>query len=160
MEAGIAGLPAPPLREVRWIDARGEERGPLSLGDIGDGYRILYFFQDWCPGCHAHGFPTLVRLVAELADRNVGFAAIQTVFEGADVNTFERIRDSQQRYGLKIPFGHAEPRGARSTPAIMEDYRTGGTPWFVVIAPDTEVVFDGFQLDLGPLVRALRSLTT
>src|SRR3546814_6419631 len=99
MQTGIAGLPAPQLRDVRWIDGSGEERGPLSLDDLGDGYRILYFFQHWCPGCHAHGFPTLVRLVAELADRNVGFAAIQTVFEGFEVNTFERIRDNQQRYG-------------------------------------------------------------
>lgn len=160
MAAGIAGLPAPALREVRWIDAGGEERSPLSLRDIGDGYRILYFFQDWCPGCHAHGFPTLVRLVAELAGRNVGFAAIQTVFEGVDVNTFERVRDNQQRYGLEIPFGHAAPQRAKSTPAIMEDYRTGGTPWFVVIAPDGEVVFDGFQLDPESLVRTLRPLAT
>jgi thiol-disulfide isomerase/thioredoxin len=160
MEAGIAGLPAPALREVRWINAAGEERGPLTLADIGGGYRVLYFFQDWCPGCHAHGFPTLVRLVAELADSNVGFAAIQTVFEGADVNSFERIRDNQQRYGLQIPFGHAGSQGARPTPAVMEDYRTGGTPWFVVIAPEGEVVFDGFQLDPESVVRALRPPVT
>lgn len=160
MEAGITGLPAPPLREVRWIDSGGEERDPLTLTDIGDGCRILYFFQDWCPGCHAHGFPTLVRLVAELADREVGFAAIQTVFEGVDVNTFERIRENQQRYGLKVPFGHAGPQGARATPAIMEDYRTSGTPWFVAIAPNGEVVFDGFQLDPEATVKTLRPLTT
>src|SRR3546814_6634379 len=54
MQTGIAGLPAPQLRDVRWIDGSGEERGPLSLDDLGDGYRILYFFQHWCPGCHAH----------------------------------------------------------------------------------------------------------
>jgi hypothetical protein len=59
MQMGIVGQPAPPLRHVRWIDGNGQERGPLSPDDIGDGYRILYFFQDWCAGCHAHGFPTL-----------------------------------------------------------------------------------------------------
>ncbi|HEY9553283.1 peroxiredoxin family protein [Allosphingosinicella sp.] len=156
MQTGIAGLPAPQLRDVRWIDGSGEERGPLSLDDLGDGYRILYFFQHWCPGCHAHGFPTLVRLVAELADRNVGFAAIQTVFEGFEVNTFERIRDNQQRYGLNIPFGHVGPERGKSLPVLMEEYRTGGTPWFVVIAPDGGVVLDGFQLHPKALIRVLR----
>ena len=158
MRTGIAGLPAPPLHDVRWIDGGGEERGPLSVEGLGDGFRILYFFQDWCAGCHAHGFPTLVRLVADLADKDVGFAAIQTVFEGFEVNTFERIRDNQQRYGLRIPFGHVGPEGGKSVPALMEDYRTGGTPWFVVIAPDGRVVFDGFQLHPGSLARALRPL--
>ena len=127
------------------------------LDDLGDGYRILYFFQHWCPGCHSHGFPTLVRLVGELADEGVGFAAIQTVFEGGEVNTFDRIRDDQRRYGLTIPFGHAVPASDATLPAPMADYRTGGTPWFVVIAPDGRVVFDGFQLDSEALIKALRS---
>lgn len=159
MQTGIAGLPAPQLRDVRWIDGNGEERGPLSLDDLGDGYRILYFFQHWCPGCHAHGFPTLVRLVAELANMNVGFAAIQTVFEGFEANIFARIRDSQQRYGLEIPFGHAGPGSGRSLPLLMEDYRSGGTPWFVLIAPDGEVMLDGFQLDPEALIQLLRPRT-
>ncbi|MGV2495317.1 peroxiredoxin family protein [Pelagerythrobacter aerophilus] len=158
MQIGIVGLPAPPLRGVRWIDSAGEERGPLELTDLGNRYRILYFFQDWCGGCHTHGFPTLVRLVAELSGHDVGFAAIQTVFEGFEVNTFDRIQDTQRRYGLRIPFGHAGPAGIGSVPAIMEDYRTGGTPWFVVIAPDGSVVFNGFQIDPENLVSVLRPL--
>ena len=158
MDMGIVGLDAPPLGDVRWIDEDGAERAPLSLAELGQGFRILYFFQDWCPGCHAHGFPALVRLVAELADRNVGFAAVQTVFEGFEVNTFERIRDNQQRYGLTIPFGHAFPESGKSVPVLMEDYRTGGTPWFVVIAPDGTVVLDGFQLHPDALIRVLRPL--
>ncbi|SBV32307.1 conserved protein of unknown function [uncultured Sphingopyxis sp.] len=151
----IVGRPAPPLRGVRWIDAAGRDSAALSLDDLGAGYRILYFFQHWCQGCHVHGFPTLVRLVAALAGTNAGFAAIQTVFEGHDVNIFESIRDDQQRYALAIPFGHAVPERGRPVPALMEDYRTGGTPWFVVIAPGGEVMFDGFQLDPEALVRAV-----
>lgn len=160
MQAGIVGRPAATLRDVQWIDSRGAPRGPLSLDDLGAGYRILFFFQHWCPGCHSHGFPTLVRLVDELGDGGVGFAAIQTVFEGGEVNTFERIGEDQQRYGLAIPFGHAEPAAGTALPATMADYRTGGTPWFVVIAPDGRVVFDGFQLDPAVLVEALRTRAT
>lgn len=42
-------------------------------------------------------------------------------------------------------------------PAIMEAYRAGRTPWFVVIAPDGRVVYVGFRLDAEGLIQALRS---
>lgn len=158
MATGIVGLPAPPPENVRWIDENGDERGPLALAGLGQGYTILYFFQDWCAGCHAHGFPTLVTLARELRDKGVGLAAIQTVFEGWEVNTFDRLRENQRRYGLRIPFGHAvaDLASADAVPTVMEAYRSGGTPWFVVIAPDGRVVYDGFRLDAEGLVEALR----
>jgi hypothetical protein len=156
MRMGIANLPAPPLRDVRWIGADGREIEELSLDDLGSRYRILFFFQHACPGCHSHGFPTFARLVEQLSGPDVGFAAIQTAFEDFGANTFERIREDQQRYGLRIPFGHAAPESGNSVPRVMADYRTGGTPWFVGIAPDNRVLFDGFQLDAEALIGALR----
>jgi len=158
MQMGIASLRAPPLRNVRWMDGDGTEIEKLSLEDLGRGYRILFFYQHACPGCHSHGFPTLARLVERLAGPDVSFAAIQTVFEDFDVNRFERIREDQQRYGLRIPFGHAAPLPGDQVPRIMTEYRTGGTPWFVGIAPDNQVVFDAFQLDADTLASALRPL--
>jgi thiol-disulfide isomerase/thioredoxin len=160
METGIVGLPAPQLEKVRWIDEDGDERSPLTLAELGQGFKILYFFQDWCAGCHAHGFPTFVTIAEELRDKGVGLAAIQTVFEGSDVNTFDRLRENQRRYGLRVPFGHAATDSAsvEAVPPIMEAYRSGGTPWFVVIAPDGRVVYDGFQLDAESLLQALRPL--
>jgi hypothetical protein len=80
------------------------------------------------------------------------------VFEGSDVNSFDRLRTNQQRYGLHVPFGHAAAASPETVPEIMETYRSGGTPWFVVIEPDNRVVYDGFQLDAGSLIRALRPL--
>ncbi len=156
MEIGIAGQPAPPLRDVRWIDGQGMATGPLSLDELGGGHRILFFFQHACPGCHSHGFPTLARLVDHLDGKAVSFAAIQTAFEDFDVNGFERIAQNQQRYGLHIPFGHAAHRPGSKLPAIMADYRTGGTPWFVGITPGHQVLFDAFQLDAEALIDALR----
>lgn len=162
METGIAGLPAPQLEHVRWIDENGNERNPLTLAELGQGFKILYFFQDWCAGCHRHGFPTFVTLAEEFRDKDVGLAAIQTVFEGAEVNTFDRLRENQRRYGLHVPFGHAVAESASldAVPAIMAAYRSGGTPWFVVIAPDGRVVYDGFLLAADGLIQALRPLTT
>jgi len=59
---------------------------------------------------------------------------------------------------LRVPFGHAvaDPEAEGAVPAIMEAYRSGGTPWFVVIAPDDRVVYDGFRLDAEHLVQTLR----
>jgi hypothetical protein len=161
METGIADLPAPPLEYVSWIDENGDERSPLDLAELGQGFKILYFFQNWCAGCHAHGFPTFVTLAEKLRDKGVGMAAIQTVFEGSEVNTFDRLRENQRRYGLRVPFGHAaaDSASADAVPSLMKAYRTGGTPWFVVIAPDGRVVYDGFRLDAEALVQALQPLT-
>jgi thiol-disulfide isomerase/thioredoxin len=158
METGIVGLPAPPLEHIRWINKNGDERGSLTLAELGQGFKILYFCQHWCPGCHETGFPTFVTLAEELRDKGVGLAAIQTVFEGSEVNTFDRLRENQRRYGLHIPFGHAVADSASgdAVPTIMEAYRSGGTPWFVVIAPNGRVVYDGFQLDAGGLIQTLR----
>lgn len=159
METGIIGLPAPPLEDIRWIDENGDERSPLTLADLGQSFRILYFFQDWCAVCHKHGFPTLVTLAEKLGDSGVGLAAIQTVFEGFEVNTFDRLRENQLRYGLGVPFGHAVADLAADTvPAIIKSYRCGGVPWFVVIAPDGRVVYDGFLLAADGLIQALRPL--
>ena len=78
---------APELRVQRWI---GEDGGisvaPLKLSDLGTGPKILFAFHHWCRGCHAHGFPTLQRLHGALSSKGVGFAVIQTVFEGAHEN--------------------------------------------------------------------------
>lgn len=158
METGIVGLPAPQLEHVQWIDENGEGRPPLTLAELGQGFKILYFFQHWCPGCHRHGFPTFVTLAEELGDKDVGLAAVQTVFEDAEVNTFDRLRENQQRYGLRVPFGHtvADPTASDAVPEIMRAYRSGGTPWFVVIAPDGCVVCDGFLLAADGVIQAFQ----
>jgi hypothetical protein len=151
--SGIIGQTAPELRVPIWIDGSGEELSSLKLGDLGDGHKILYCFQHWCPGCHSHGFPSLKKLVDNSADKPVGFAVVQTVFEGADHNTRERIFEAQARYDLKIAFGHDPAH--RRYPTVMEDYRTGGTPWFIVIEPSGQVAFNSFELDADAFLSAL-----
>ena len=120
---------APELRVQRWI---GEDGGisvaPLKLSDLGTGPKILFAFQHWCRGCHAHGFPTLQRLHGALSSKGVGFAVIQTVFEGAHEITFDKLRVNQLKYELPVPYGHDEPPTGATLPTFMEDYRTRGTP--------------------------------
>ena len=146
---------APELRVTHWIDAKGESRAPLKLADLGSDFKVIYCFQHWCSGCHSHGFPTLRRLVNALSDKGFGFAAVQTVFEGAEVNTAERLRETQLRYGLAIPFGHDPASG--DYPTVMSDYQTRGTPWFIVIDPMGKVVFSDFHLDADLLIDSFGS---
>lgn len=162
MHMGIINKKAPELRVAHWIDANGTLRTPLKLSDLGGGYKVLYCFQHWCPGCHSRGFPTLKRLVEALSEKGFGFTAIQTVFEGEDSNTPDKLREEQKRYGLKLPFGHDVSENSDRYPSVMEDYRTGGTPWFIVIDPANHVIFNDFRLDadrfLGSLDREAVSI--
>lgn len=153
MSIGINHQYAPELRVPHWIDGEGKPRPPLKLAELGDGYKVIYCFQAWCPGCHSRGFPTLKKLYAALHEKGVDFAVIQTVFEGAAQNTPDKLREMQKKYDLPIPFGHDQIDGR--CPTVMEDYRTAGTPWFIVIAPAGEVIYNDFHIDADRLVAAL-----
>lgn len=143
-ESGIRGQVAPALRVEDWLDES------FSLVDHAGQTVVLYAFQAWCQGCHTHGFPTLKALVEAFPD--AAFAAVQTVFEGYEENGRERRQEMRDRYGLAIPFGQDEDR---PVPAMMAAYRTGGTPWFVVVGPDGKVAADGFQVpDIVQVVRS------
>ncbi len=84
----------------------------------------------------------------------VRFIAIQTVFEGHDTNDEAAAIESLKRHGLTdIALGHdsGEP------PIQMSNYRTGGTPWTVLIGPDRTVRLDGFQADADQLVALIEA---
>lgn len=151
----MVGRQAPELRVRKWIGADGEIIAPLKLSDLGPGPKILFAFQHWCRGCHVHGFPTLQRLHSSLSIRGVGFAVIQTVFEGAQENRFDRLRVNQLEYDLPIPFGQDVPPEGATLPTFMKDYGTRGTPWFSVIDAEGRVIFSDFHLDADQLVKGL-----
>ena len=76
------------------------------------------------------------------------FVGIQTVFEGYSINTKDKLRENQLKYDLKIPMAHAPGNHqAHDIPAIMRDYRSGGTPWMVIIDPSGMVVYNDFHID-------------
>ncbi len=156
MSTGIAGQPAPELRVDNWL---ANTDGALRLADIEQPVIYLYCFQNWCPGCHSHGFPTMKAVRDELQQRGhdeaVAFIAIQTVFEGHEENDADAALAAMQRHGLTdVPLGH----DSGHPPTIMADYRTGGTPWTVVIGPDRQVLANGFQVDVEQAVTAIETL--
>ncbi len=148
-EQGIAGSIAPALDVSFWLDASGQQGGDFDVTAHRDKLIVLKFWQSWCPGCHRHGLPALKKISDTLADNpRVAFAAVQTAFEGLNTNSVDKVEKIQTQYELRMPVGHANPaaEGAR-VPAVMAKYRSGGTPWFVVVAPGGEVLYNGFQLD-------------
>ena len=156
---GIVGRPAPELRVPVWLS--GVESGGLQIAEIEQPVIYVFGFQSWCPGCHSHGFPALQetkeKLRAKGLDGQVKFIVVQTVFEGHDINTAEAARESVARYGLTdIALGH----DSGSWPTLMADYRTGGTPWTVIIGPRPAriVAADGFSVDPDTAVVTIERL--
>ena len=137
---GIVGQEAPSLQGVEWIQTVERTSPAIEKGNV----NYLFFFQSWCPGCHSHGFPTLQKLKEKFPD--VNFIAVQTVFEGFSTNTKERALADAKSFGLDIPVGHD---GTLGTPSpLMREYRSGGTPWTVIIDKHGIVRFNGFRLQV------------
>ena len=155
---GISGREAPELNVDYWIDADGESSA-FSLSAHRGKWIFLKCFQSWCPGCHSHGFPALQQISRALADNpKVVFAGIQTVFEGRYVNTVDKVREIQLRYDLRMPMGH-DPGAEDGHPRTMVDYRTGGTPWMILIDPGHRVVYNDFGIDADKAIAYLAAQT-
>jgi thiol-disulfide isomerase/thioredoxin len=159
---GIQGHQAPQWGVEKWFNLP-DEKQRIDLPDFSSSVIYLYCFQSWCPGCHSHGFPTLLNVMEQFrAFSNVAFVAVQTVFEGFEVNTAERARETAEKYQLTIPVGHDPgPDGRRSL--IMQRYRTGGTPWAIVIDSKGTVRYNDFRADayqMTDLINQLRQSTS
>jgi len=86
------------------------------------------------------------------------FLAVQTVFEGFETNTYDKMLETQKKYDLKIPFGHDVGDDEKSTSNIMKNYQTGGTPWFIFIDQDDNVVFADFHLNEDAAIEFLKTI--
>ncbi len=158
-EPGIVEEVAPELGVSRWFDASGQPmQEGYGLAQMPGAYKLIFCFQHACPGCHTQGFPLLARMVAAFPrSATVSFAAVQTVFEDFEHNSESNMRADQQRYALPIPFGHDAGEGrVGASSVLMERYRNGGTPWFILIDPSGVVIFNQFRFDADRLIEFLR----
>lgn len=152
-------LRAPEFSVNQWIDSNGNKTNPIKLSDFKGKFKVLYCFQNWCPGCHSKGLPDLKKMVDALdGNKNIVFLAIQTVFEGHDSNTYDKIVETQKRYALNIPFGHDAGDDDTSKSNIMTNYKTGGTPWFILIDKHDNVVYSDFHLNPVTAIEFLKTL--
>lgn len=155
---GILGARAPAIKASYWIGPQGEPTD-FAMSETEGRWVYLKCFQAWCPGCHKHGLPALKTVVdAFSGDDRVLPIAVQTVFEGYSFNTRDKLRETQEEYALPIKFGHdsGDPRFGNGHPQTMRDYRTGGTPWVVIIDPQGRVVYNDYHIAADRLVDYLR----
>jgi hypothetical protein len=106
------------------------------------------------------GFPTLQKLTKAFKNVDqVKFFAVQTVFEGYDYNSQDKLRKNQLEWDLKIPMAHAagNPQ-THEIPEIMRQYRSGGTPWKVIIDPHGKVVYNHFHIEPPKAVALIERL--
>lgn len=152
-------LRAPEFDVKDWIDANGNRTAPVKLADFEGKFKIVYCFQSWCPGCHSKGLPDLKKMVEALKGNNkIAFLAVQTVFEGFEENTYDKMVETQKKYELKIPFGHDAGDDGKSRSNIMTNYRTGGTPWFIFIDVKNNVVFADYHLNVEAAIEFLKEI--
>ena len=99
-------------------------------------------------------------MVEALKDNDqVEFLAIQTVFEGKRANTLKRVKEIQKEYDLKIPFGHdIGNENTRNISSTMFNYRTGGTPWFILIDQQGTVIFNDYHLNTENTIEYLKTI--
>jgi len=143
-QRGVLGKKAKEWNASNWIQLP-SGKDNLNPSDYKGKVIYLYCFQSWCPGCHKHGFPTLKSLSSKYTDsKDVAFVAIQTTFEGFSSNPPERIKEMAKKYDLLIPFAHS---GTKKSPSsLMADYRTGGTPWTIIIDRKGIVRYNDFHI--------------
>ena len=157
-KGGILGQQAPAWVVDEWISLpKGAKTGP-SLKDLKGKTVYLYCFQSWCPGCHSSGFPTLKKVNQHFkGDDEVAFVVIQTVFEGFSSNTPEKGRAIAKRYGLEhLPF--AQSGTPKKESAVMDAYRTRGTPWTIIAGPDGKVKFNDFHIEADKAIELIEGL--
>ncbi len=106
------------------------------------------------------GFPTLKKLTEVFKDNDqVKFWAVQTVFEGYSINSQAKLRKNQLKYDVKIPMAHAPGNNeTHEIPPIMRAYRSGGTPWAVIIDPAGKVIYNHFHIEADQAVAVIQKL--
>ncbi len=84
---------------------------------------------------------------------------MQTVFEGHAYNSQDKLRKNQLEWDLKIPMAHAagNPQ-THEIPEIMREYRSGGTPWKVIINPEGKVIYNQFHIELSQAIALIEDL--
>ncbi len=155
-DLGILDSKAPAWRVEAWHNLP-DGRKSIDLDDYRGKVVYLYGFQSWCPGCHKYGFPTLQELTRRFKDQDdVAFVAVQTTFEGFEVNTSDKALETVRQYALDIPVGHSGRANAPSP--LMRDYRGGGTPWTVIIDREGVVRFNDFHITPDEAHRLINQL--
>jgi cytochrome oxidase Cu insertion factor (SCO1/SenC/PrrC family) len=107
---------------------------------------VIDFFQLWCPGSNEFSVPLFKSWQDRFAGRDdVMLVSIETVFEGHDVQTPERLRAYVRESGLTHPVGiDAYAPDDPVIPVTMKRFGTEGTPQVVIVDKRGKIRFSHF----------------
>ena len=93
-------------------------------------------------------------------NENIVFLAVQTTFEGRTTNTKDKLVPTQVKYDLPVPMGHdaSSHSSTYPIPKTMFDYRSGGTPWVVIIGRDGKVAYNNFHIKKEDAIKLINNL--
>ena len=150
----LLGQKAPSFGEIEWIQSFKDD---LDIGDLKGKVVYISTFQDVCPYCHQFGLPALQELYELYKDeKDMQFIAIQTAFEDDSENDITSAKTVIKDYNLVgMPVGNSKT-DEYDRPIFMDTYRTGGTPWVIIIDKDGIIQYSDFQIHLDLAMAMLR----
>ncbi len=152
---GILNTEAPSFGNIDWVNVPVSKN--LEIQNLRGKTVYIYCFQSWCPGCHRYGFPALIEFINEYKDNpDVKIIALQTTFEGFESNGIDDAKKVIEKYNLTIPVGQSGSEKKQS--GLMHNYRTGGTPWTIIVDPMGIVRFNDFHIDINKAVTLVNSI--
>lgn len=158
-EYGIVGEQAPDFQIEDWWDESGNKAN-YYVSDFSNKVLILFCWADWCPACKSHGYDEMLAIQDKYLDNpQVEMLGIQTVWEGKMQNTKAKVKKVREKYGFKIPMAYDD--GDVNTAyrsSIMTNYKTAGTPWFIVIDKQGKVTFNYHHLPIDATEEVIDSL--
>ncbi|MCP3898518.1 MAG: TlpA family protein disulfide reductase, partial [Desulfobacteraceae bacterium] len=70
-----------------------------------------------------------------------------------------KLRENQIKYDIHVPMAHdTGEKSHRRTPETMINYRSGGTPWTVIIDPEGTIVYNQFHIDINKATAMIQQL--
>lgn len=142
---GIQGEKAPLLDVPTWIQVP-EGKRKVEITDYEGKVVVMLFFQHWCEASQKRALPTLKNLVDKFgSNEGVAFIAVQTAFQGLTDNTEDKITIAAEEFDLDIPIGHTVK--TPEFPSVNGAYKTGGTPWWVIVDKEGIVEYNGHYLN-------------
>jgi len=119
---GIEGYIAPEIELDYWIDKDGEP-ATFSVTESRGKWVFLKCFQNWCPGCHSSGFPTLKAFADRFHDHpEVAIAGTSAALRATDHHG-PRSRGCSE---ARIACDHEELPNGRDTLAHIDCPRRSG----------------------------------
>ncbi len=141
------------LTSLDWYDSKGKIH-KLKDNDFAKKITVIKFFKSNCPGCLSFGLPLVKQLSDHYKnDSKVNVLVAQTVFQGFRSNTLSKLKKIRKKYDLEGLMAHDDMNGKGS--ALINKYRAGGTPWFIILDGNGNKIFSDYRVSFESLVQLI-----